>query len=276
MINVLLLRELSPFYLSGCRFTIAGIMLSLIYFLFIKEKERLSRRQLLNSILIGVLFLTIGNGAMAWSLQYLDSGYAALIISTQPLIVLLLNQFLFGQKTKLNSYIGVFISIIGLIILMSNKESTDSTHLLWGTAAIAISLLVWGWGTIYIGRDQFPKSYILNTSIQMMIGGPLLLLMSYFVEDTKSLMDLSNNGWLYFSYLVVLGSICTFTAFNYLLINVSAEKVVTNTYVNPVVAVLLGVFILDETISLSTILGGLLMLAGVYAILNVKYSKLTS
>ncbi|MFT5752428.1 MAG: drug/metabolite transporter (DMT)-like permease, partial [Dokdonia sp.] len=113
LLNKIAVGELSPFMLAGLRFTSAGILI----FIIARATGipiKISRKQLLNSALAGFLFLTFGNGVVVWALKYIDSGFAALEISAQPLVVLVMMRVLQGKKIQTMSVIGVILGLIGV------------------------------------------------------------------------------------------------------------------------------------------------------------------
>ena len=87
LFNKIIVQELPPFLLAGIRFVAAGLLIFLFTFVTGRFK-RSTKKQLINSAIVGLLFLAIGNGCVVWALQYIDSGFTALLISTQPLLLI--------------------------------------------------------------------------------------------------------------------------------------------------------------------------------------------
>ena len=131
-------------------------------------------------------------------------------------------------------------------------------------------MLSWGYGSLFVAKADLPSNYFVNTGYQMFIGGILLAIMSFaFGEKWILPMDWSYNVKWVMALLVIFGSILAFTSFNYLLKVVSPEKVATSTYVNPIVALILGWYFLDEEITLQSSIAAAILLTGVYFI-NTK------
>ena len=132
-------------------------------------------------------------------------------------------------------------------------------------------MVAWGYGSLFIAKADMPKPQLVNSSVQMMTGGSLLLLVSTFVEQPADInvFQLSSTTYGAMLYLILFGSIIAFSSFNYLLTKVSTEKVATSTYVNPVVALFLGWYFRDELITNQSILAACIMLTGVFFI-NTK------
>ena len=272
LFNKMLLTEFPPFQLSGVRFTVSGIIILIIAILS-KTPIKPKKVELKNAFIAGVLFLTLGNGCLVWALQYIDSGFAALLIASQPLILLFMLWILKGQSISLKSYVGVALGILGIYLL--TMDQGIGTNISWkGVILISISLLCWGYASIFVGSAKLPKNQFVNSAFQMSISGILLLLASYFFgEDMVSITNLSNKAYMFMVYLIVFGSIIAFSSFNYLLTKVSPEKVATGTYINPLVAVFLGWIVLDEKINATTIVAAFILLTGVYFINSTKKTK---
>lgn len=264
--NYLAIQSIPPFLMSGSRFVFAGLLL--YWFSGYYGARRPTAREWLNATLIGVLFLTVGTGGVVWAEQYIDTGMAALIVAFDPLLIMFLMWVLIGTRPAWKSILGALVSIAGIILLVEQPRFTDSVMARWGLLAISISLLAWAIASIYISRIQLPSSRLRSTAMQMLGGGAVLLLFSgsigeFQVFSWQAITFSSAMCWL---YLVGFGSLLAFSCFNFLLAKVSPEKVATSTYVNPVVAVLLGWALNNEVVTQQSLLAGALLLAGVFFI----------
>lgn len=271
---VVTLRELTPFLMAGMRFVGAALLI-MCFLPFIKSIEIPSRLQVKNSFIAGFLFLVLGNGGMSWALQYIDSGLAALIISAQPMVILFMLWIFQGQKIKLQSLIGVGLGMVGIYILVSQDTMTHSDDYWWGMLAITSCLFTWGYASLFVGKAEMPSNFFMNSALQMSFAGVIMILIGLCTEDVASIdwAGISSATIWSMLFLILLGSIVAFTAFNYLLRYVSPEKVSTSTYVNPIVALFLGWYFLDESItSLSLIATGILLL-GVYVINSSRFKR---
>jgi drug/metabolite transporter (DMT)-like permease len=121
MLNKVAVGELPPFFLASIRFTSAGLLIFIISKAMGKSLA-ITRKQFINAFIVGVLFLSFGNGIIVWALKYVDSGFAALEISAQPLVVLLLMWFLQGKRIKPMSLVGVGLGIVGIFLLVAQKQ----------------------------------------------------------------------------------------------------------------------------------------------------------
>lgn len=269
LLNKIAVGELPPFMLAGIRFTTAGVLIFIISKLS-GISIAISRKQLLNATFVGFLFLTFGNGVVVWALKYIDSGFAALEISAQPLVVLLMMRILQGKKIQPMSIIGVVLGVIGIYLLVSQKEVLQMENSILGMIMIFLCMLSWAYGSLFVGTADLPKNYFVNTGYQMFMGGLMLGLTSLlFREEWTSPLIWSSEVQWSMILLVIFGSIVAFTSFNYLLKVVSPEKVATSTYVNPIIALLLGWYFLNENISVQSIVAAAILLTGVYFI-NTK------
>lgn len=269
LLNKIAVTELAPFMLAAIRFITAGILIFIICKIS-GINISITKKQLKNTIIAGFLFLTFGNGIVVWALRYVDSGFAALEISAQPLIVLLLLRILDGKKIKTMSLIGVGLGIIGMYLLVSQKQIISDSNSIIGMGMIFLCLISWAYGSIFVSKADLPTNYFVNTGYQMFSGGIMLMIGSFaFGEPWSMPTNWSGEVQISMILLVLFGSIVAFTSFNYLLKVVSPEKVATSTYVNPIIAMSLGWYFLNEQITLQSAIAATVLLTGVYFI-NTK------
>ncbi|WP_242087032.1 EamA family transporter [Aestuariivivens sediminis] len=266
LLNKIAVSELPPFKLASIRFLVSSVFIFIIAKV-LRVRITITKRQFKNTIIAGFLFLTFGNGVVVWALKFVDSGFAALEISAQPLVVLLLMWLIQGKKISAMSYIGVLLGFIGIYLLVSQKQLISQDNQVVGMIMIFVCMVSWAYGSLFVGRADMPANYFVNTGYQMLTGGIMLAMASFCFGETWSLPSTwsSNVQWAMLG-LIFFGSIIAFTAFNYLLKVVSPEKVSTNTYVNPIIALILGWWILDERITLQSIIAAVVLLTGVYFI----------
>src|SRR5690606_39396222 len=115
---------------------------------------KVSMPQLKNTVIAGILFLVIGNGLMVWALKFVDTGFAALQISAQPLVVLLLMRILEGKKVKAMSMIGVALGIVGIYLLVSQQQVIAKEGSVVGMVMILLCMLSWGYGSLFVAKAQ--------------------------------------------------------------------------------------------------------------------------
>ena len=270
MLNKIAVEELPPLMLSSFRFITASVLIFIIAKLM-KLSLAITKKQLLNTVIVGFLFLVYGNGVFVWALKYLDSGFAALLASTQPLFVLLLMRIIDKKKMKLKSIIGVILGFVGMYLLISQKELSFEAGSAIGVIMILTCVLGWSYASIFVSKANLPKNYFISTGYQMLMAGLMLACFSLlFHEEWVSPTNWSGKVQFAVILLILFGGIVAFTAFNYLLKNVSPEKVATSAYVNPLIALFLGWYILDENLTIQSVFSAMILLAGVYFITSKK------
>jgi drug/metabolite transporter (DMT)-like permease len=269
LLNKIAVAELPPFMIAAIRFIIAGLIIFIIAKIM-GISIKISEEQFKNTIIAGFLFLTFGNGVAVWALKYVDSGFAALEISAQPLVVLILMLIIDGKKIQPMSIVGVILGIIGIALLVGQKEIVSQENSVIGMIMLFTCMLSWAYGSIFVAKAELPRNYFVNTGYQMLTGGLMLFFFSLgFGERWSMPHDWSGQVQLSMVLLIVFGSIVAFTSFNYLLKVVSPEKVATCTYVNPIIALILGWYFLNEQITSQSIIAAIILLTGVYFI-NTK------
>ena len=272
LLNKIAVAQLPPFKLASIRFVTAGLIIFVIA-KFLQINISITKRQLLNTSIAGFLFLTFGNGVVVWALKYVDSGFAALEISAQPLVVLILMRILQGKKIQTMSVIGVVLGIIGIYLLVGQKEILSKENSIVGILMIFACMISWGYGSLFVGKAELPSNYFVNTGYQMVTGGIMLFVVSLSFGEKWIAPNYWENEVLFsMLILIFLGSIVAFTSFNFLLRVVSPEKVATSTYVNPIIALILGWYILDEVITFQSVIAAIILLTGVYFI-NTKKKR---
>ena len=272
LLNKIAVTDLPPFKLASIRFVTAGLLIFIIAKI-LKISISITANQFKNTIIAGFLFLSFGNGVVVWALKYVDSGFAALEISAQPLVVLLLMKFIQGKKIQPMSLVGVVLGIIGIYLLVSQKQIISKEGSVLGMIMIFACMLSWAYGSLFVGKADLPKNFFVNTGYQMLMGGLMLAFASFcFGEPWSSPWQWSSKVQWSMIILILFGSIVAFTAFNFLLKVVSPEKVATSTYVNPIIALLLGWYFLNEEITTQSIIAACVLLTGVYFINTSKKS----
>ncbi len=261
--NWLAIQDIPPFLMAGSRFLAAGLILYALSLFFGGGQTNLGQWK--GAALSGILFLSIGTGGVVWAEQWVSSGIAAIIVSFEPLIVVLLMWQMQGKRPSHRTLAGTFTGILGMAFLVGQDEFISNRETLAGVTAIFVSITAWAYATIKMIDREMPKSKLQGAGMQMICGGAVLLLMAAAAGDFHnfSMDGLTGNGFLAWLYLLVFGSIIAFSAFNYLLVKSTPDKVATAGYVNPVVALLLGWGLNNEEITMQSLLATALLLAGV-------------
>jgi|SRR5215213_2469692 len=247
------IETLPGFLMAGTRFSIAGLIL-FTWAVFKGETVRFSFSQWPRALLIGGLLLLVGNGGVTWAEKYIASGLAALLVATEPLWVVMLNWGISRKRPNAMVLLGVLIGLAGVALLVSDgfkKVNGESVLSVAGAGMVLLASSAWASGSVYSNRRPIRASTSMAAGMQMLAGGGLLLLLALIAGDFPRL-SLSNASWVSigaFFYLLVFGSLIGFTAYSWLLHNVTPARAATYAYVNPVVAVLLGWFFASEPLT---------------------------
>jgi drug/metabolite transporter (DMT)-like permease len=265
----LMTEQMPPLYMASLRFLIAGTLL--YTYARLTGHARPTRHQWQSAGILGVLMLTIANGAMTLSLQHIPTGFAALLSAMFPIILLTINWIGFNKTrpTRL-AMIGLVLGIagVGLLIKPDNLQSEASLHeKLIGVFFVTLGNLSWAFGTLLSPRLRLPGG-LLASGMQMLVGGVLLLIISLITEPVTlwTVLDAPRLALGSLAYLVVFGSIIGFSAYSFLTRNAPPALVSTYAYVNPVVAMILGTTFAGELISGQALLGAAVILSGVVLI----------
>ena len=254
------------FFGAGVRFTIAGLlMLGFIAWRRSPGTLRIGRAELLSAAVVGLL-LPGANSILFVTEQKVPIGLTSLIIASIPLWILLL-RLLVGERPDLLSTIGLVIGFGGIVLLVHPGSDTGPLSYLLITVAASF---MWALGSFLSPRIPVPRDALVATGYEMLCGG-LVLLVIGLVAYSPSELDpahWSARSILGLVYLITFGSLLGYSAYVWLLANAPIAKVSTYAYVNPVIAIALGVIVLDESITLRIVFGALLILAAVAIVLQ--------
>lgn len=270
LFNKIAVTELPPFFLASVRFFTAGCLMILIAF-FTKANLRITKKEFKNICITAFFFLVYGNSVFVWSLQFVDSGFGSLIASTNPLFVLIMMRIVDRKPMKKKSILGVVLGILGMGLLISQESLITTQNTLIGIIVMLTCVLSWSYGSIFVAKASLPKNFLVSTGYQMIFGSLFLGIVSLLFQETwSSPLIWTTRVQVSMLVLIVFGGIIAFTAFNFLLKKVSTEKVSTSAYVNPVIALFMGWYFLDENLTTQSIVASIILLIGVYFIASRK------
>ena len=264
--------EMPPFLMAGIRFTLAGI--ALYAWMRITGVASPNWREWKAAALLGALMFLMDYACLFWAEQRVPSGIAAVILAAIPVCITILEIiFLRTQRLTLRLGLGLLVGIVGVAVLMNPAASLGEAPLdRRGAIALLVACLGWSVGTIVSKRVVQPKSKPMSAAAQMLTGGVMLLLLAAIAGEFGQfhLATISGKAWFSLFYLIVAGSIVSYTAYVWLLEYESPTKVGTYAYVNPVVAVIIGSALGGEVVGRRTLLGMALILVSVVAITTMK------
>lgn len=248
-----------PLLMAGLRFVIPGVLL--LALLRLRGAPWPSRRQWTGSALLGVLLLSIGNGAVTVAEDLgVASGVAALAIATVPLFTLLFG-LLWGQRHSWLEWTGIGLGLLG-IALLNLGDNLQASPL--GAALLLAAAASWAFGSMWSKQLDLPQGFMLVAC--QMLGGGLVLLAASALAGERLTQAPGLAGWGALLYLILFGSLIAFSAYLYLLRTVRPAAATSYAYVNPVVAVLLGIVFAGERIGAAEWLAMAVILAAVVLI----------
>jgi drug/metabolite transporter (DMT)-like permease len=268
-------REVPPFLLAAMRFLAAGF--ALYGWMLARGEPSPKARQWLSAILLAVLIFVFDYGLLFWAEQRVPSGIAAVMMATIPAFMALSEIVLLGtQKLTLRLALALLIGLAGVAALVSPSLNLgDAPVDAKGAGALIVGSMSWSVASALSRKLPLPPSKVMSSGVQMLAGGILLTLTAASLGEFSRFHPaaVSRGAWLALLYLVVAGSILGFTAYVWLIHHESPTRVGTYAYVNPVVAVLFGYFLGDETVGLRTIIGTLLVLTSVIVITTTPAAR---
>jgi drug/metabolite transporter (DMT)-like permease len=250
-------RTIPPLFAASTRFIASGTIMALVVFAR-GGTLRVSRRALISCVVIGCL-LPGANSILFFAERNVPTGLASLIIASVPLWVAALR--LTRERLPWQVLAGVGIGFAGVGVLAQPSGGAKW----WGVALCFLSAVMWATGSFLSARLEMPKDPIAATSLEMLAGGFVMLPMGAFTVHHFSPSTGSIVGWI---YLVIFGSVVGYTAYVWLLANASLGMVSTYAYVNPVVAISLGVLFRGEHLTWRLLVGAVIVVAAVATVVR--------
>ena len=257
-----------PLVGMGLRFATAAVLLA-GYVLVRRGRAalRVTRPQLRSAAVVGLLLLLGGNGLVAVAeAADLPSGLAALLVAVIPVWVVLL-RWLTDDRPSGLTVGGVALGFVGLAVLLLPGARPDDVAAT-AVATVLLGALLWSLGTFHATRTDLPEDGLTTTALEMAAGAAGLLLVGTVRGERLDVSAVSTASWVALGYLVVFGSLVAFTAYAWLLSVAPVSQVSTYAYVNPVVAVALGVVLRDEQVTALTVVGGAITVLAVAVVVR--------
>jgi len=256
------IESFPPFLMGGIRFTVAGILLYLVK-RFLGEPNP-TRQQWLGATIVGILLPAMGNGTVCYVQQTVSSGVAALAIATVPIWMAIFSSF-WGHKIRGREWLGVAIGFVGIAMLNfggSLHGQLSSAFLLVFAAA------TWSFGSVW-GKYLSMPAGLMAPACQMLTGGIALLIFST-LQGEQYPSAISLKSWVAMLFLIVLGSLVAYSAYQYLLKTVRPLVASSNTFVNPIVAFAVGIWLANEYVTTIEYAALAVILVGVFLVLSAS------
>ncbi|AYO58239.1 permease [Chryseobacterium sp. 6424] len=258
-------ETIAPWYVAGIRQCIAALLL-LGILMYRQEFRWIGWKNFFVQILFSVLMLVIANGMVTVAEEQVTSSLASLISAASPLVVFLGSVLLGLQKFTVRALAGVLMGFCGiLLIFRDGLEDLLNPEYRLGIIFIFIAISGWAAGSIFTKKLQLQNQNIsLNLFYQFAFAGIFQTLLGWWIHGDFATEDWSFKSVLATLYLAVFGSVAAYFAFHYALKKISPTQISLLSYVNTIIAIILGWWILDEEISAAFIAAAVLIIGGVF------------
>lgn len=254
------IESFPPFLMAGLRFTVAGLILYVV--MRFLGAPNPTKQQWLGASAVGILLPALGNGTVCYVQQTVSSSVAALAIATAPIWMAIFSS-IWGHRITRQEWLGIAIGLVGIVLL----NLGGSLH---GDVASALLLIFaaasWSFGSVWGKRLAMPQG-LMAAAAQMLVGGVVLMIVSAYANEQWPAY-ISPKSWGAMLFLVVLGSLVAYSAYQYLLKTVRPLVASSNTFVNPVVAFIVGIWLANEVVTTNEYIALAVILAGVILVLT--------
>ena len=250
--------------MAGLRFSVAGVILYIVMRSLGAPNPTL--KQWLGASVVGLLLPAMGNGTVCFVQQTISSSVAALSIATAPIWMAIFSS-IGGRKVSCQEWLGVAFGLVGISML----NLGGSLH---GDVVSALLLILaaasWSFGSVWGSRLEMPKG-LMASATQMLAGGLILMLVSV-VHGESWPQSISVKSWFALLFLIVLGSLVAYSAYLYLLRTVRPLVASSNTFINPIVAFIVGIWLAQERVENFDWMALMVILVGVFLVLSATSS----
>lgn len=254
------IESFPPFLMAGMRFSLAGIILYVVMRSLGSPNPTV--KQWIGAGAVGLLLPALGNGTVCYVQQTVSSSVAALSIATAPIWMAIFSS-IGGRKISNQEWLGIAIGLIGIVMLnlSGSLRGNLSSALLLILAAAS-----WSFGSLWGKRLPMPQG-LMASAAQMLVGGAILMLASA-VRGESWPQSISLKSWMALLFLIVLGSLVAYSAYLYLLKTVRPLVASSNTFINPVVAFIVGIWFANEKVANIELMALAVILVGVFLVLS--------
>jgi drug/metabolite transporter (DMT)-like permease len=269
-----MIETLPPLLAAGFRYGSAGLILLAVLVAHARLRravtlERPTAIQWRTAAVVGILLLLGGNGGVVLGQLFIGSGVAAVLVAGTPIWLAVFDSAVTRTRPSALVIGGLVAGVVGVLVLVVPVGGFGEINPL-GVALVVGAEISWAAGSLYARYHPMPRSGLMGTGMEMLIGGLALLVGGVLLGEIgrTDVSEFSTRSIVAVIYLIVFGSIVAFTAYTWLLANVPVSTVATYAYVNPIVAVALGAIILSEPITPRTLIAAILIIGAVVAMVS--------
>ena len=261
------LETIPPFVMGGLRYAAAGVILAAV---LVARGRRLPPPNEWRRLgVLSFFFFVLGNGGVVWGEQFVSSGLTAVLIGTSPFWMVSVDAIVSpGRQLHIRQWLGLAVGFSGIVMLVWPDIAVGGARgrgFAAGVVAVQIACAGWAVGSSYTRRHVLPSDVLGSAALQMFFGGLLMLAVGGAMGEWRH-VGFSPRTTLAFVYLAVAGSVVAFTAFSYALQHLEIAVVLLYTYVNPVIAVILGILVLGEPFHARMLVAVAIIAAGVLVV----------
>jgi drug/metabolite transporter (DMT)-like permease len=272
--NRLIITDVPPLLAGGARFFVGGVLLAGVVLVVAGRRAfRMSWAQLGTTVLSGLLLPAWGNGLVATAQQQVASGLAALLIASVPLYIVVLRA-LTGDRPRGATVAGVAVGVCGLAVLLLAAPTAGSGgtegSAWWGPWLVVLAAIGWASGTFATTRLPVPANPFTLAAVQMAAGGVIMGAVGLGAGERVDLAAVQPTAWWAWAYMATVVCLGGFSAYAFALAQLPVSTVATYAYVNPVIAVLLGVLVVGERFSVVQLVGGAIVLVAVLLVIAAE------
>lgn len=265
------LETIPPFLMGGLRYTTAGIILALALRLQGRSLPPLAHWGRLT--VVGFFMLTLGNGGVVVAEQWISSGLTAVLIATSPFWMVAVDAIVTpGPQIHARQWVGLAVGFAGIVVLVWPDIAgggAGARAFIGGVVAVQIACAGWAVGSAFTRRHVMPADVLGAAAIQMCAGGAFMLITGTILGEWGHLA-FTGKTVATFLYLTLFGSVIAFASYSYALRHMPIAIVSLYTYINPVIAVILGAVLLGEPFSLRMVAAAGIILTGMIVVGKVK------
>ena len=268
------LESMPPMLMGGLRWTIAGG--GIAHYMAMRGERMVKRDALKGAAILGFLMFVMGNGGVVWAEQYVPSGLAAVVVAASPFWMAGVEAFRAdGERVTKRTIAGFILGFAGIVLLIWPElmhGGVGGRDFLLGIAALQLACLGWSVGSSYSKRHARSENIFSATAAQMLAGGAMMLAIGTVRGEWASL-GFTGRSTAAFVYLSTIGAVGGFVAYTYALRHLPVSLVSLYAYINPIIAVALGVAILGEPFTLRMALAAAFVLGGVAIVRSADQTR---